>query len=139
MVDPVIGHIKSDGRLARNFLRGSGSEAMNVLLCAAGHNLRNDLRNGGYFLLPYTPHTALVVEGADAAIIENLPHPLLNLNTEESQKPRCNEKLGFHGRPFSNLKQGARSPPEPCRKIHRETSFVARHSDSVTVLLGCHP
>jgi IS5 family transposase len=43
-VEPVIGHLKSDGRLARNFLKGVAGDAMNALLCGAGHNLRKILR-----------------------------------------------------------------------------------------------
>ncbi|WP_332774989.1 IS5 family transposase [Polaromonas sp.] len=43
-VEPVIGHLKSDGRLARNFLKGIEGDAMNALLCGAGHNLRKILR-----------------------------------------------------------------------------------------------
>ena len=43
-IEPVIGHLKSDGRLARNFLKGIEGDAMNALLCGAGHNLRKILR-----------------------------------------------------------------------------------------------
>ena len=43
-VEPVIGHMKSDGRLARNFLRGIDGDAMNALLCGAGHNMRKILK-----------------------------------------------------------------------------------------------
>ena len=43
-VEPVIGHMKSDGRLARNFLKGIQGDAMNVLLCGAGHNMRKILK-----------------------------------------------------------------------------------------------
>ena len=43
-VEPVIGHMKSDGRLARNFLKGIEGDAMNALLCGAGHNLRKILK-----------------------------------------------------------------------------------------------
>lgn len=43
-VEPVIGHLKSDGRLARNFLKGVEGDAMNALLCGAGHNLRKIIR-----------------------------------------------------------------------------------------------
>ena len=46
-VEPVIGHMKADGRLARNFLKGKG-DAMNALLCGAGHNLRKILRRGRF-------------------------------------------------------------------------------------------
>lgn len=43
-VEPVIGHMKSDGRLGRNFLKGEAGDAVNALLCGAGHNLRKILR-----------------------------------------------------------------------------------------------
>ena len=43
-VEPVIGHLKSEGSLARNFLKGVEGDAMNALLCGAGHNLRKILR-----------------------------------------------------------------------------------------------
>ena len=43
-VEPVIGHMKNDGRLGRNFLKGEAGDAINALLCGAGHNLRKILR-----------------------------------------------------------------------------------------------
>ena len=43
-VEPVIGHMKNDGRLGRNFLKGAAGDAINALLCGAGHNLRKILR-----------------------------------------------------------------------------------------------
>ena len=39
-VEPVIGHLKSDGLLERNHLAGAAGDAINALLAAAGHNLR---------------------------------------------------------------------------------------------------
>lgn len=36
--------MKNDGRLGRNFLKGAIGDAMNALLCGAGHNLRKILR-----------------------------------------------------------------------------------------------
>jgi IS5 family transposase len=39
-IEPVIGHLKSDGHLGRNFLAGASGDAVNVILAAAGHNLR---------------------------------------------------------------------------------------------------
>ncbi|KLK89901.1 hypothetical protein AA309_28775 [Microvirga vignae] len=39
-IEPMIGHMKADGRLGRNHLLGSAGDAMNALLVAAGHNLR---------------------------------------------------------------------------------------------------
>lgn len=40
VVEPMIGHMKSDGLLARNWLRGALGDAMHAVLCGAGHNLR---------------------------------------------------------------------------------------------------
>jgi transposase, IS5 family len=39
-IEPMIGHMKADGRLGRNHLLGVAGDAMNALLVAAGHNLR---------------------------------------------------------------------------------------------------
>ena len=43
-IEPIIRHLKSDGRLDRNYLQGEVGDAINVLLCCAGHNLRLVLR-----------------------------------------------------------------------------------------------
>jgi hypothetical protein len=42
-VEPVIGRMKSDGRMARNSLKDADGDAINALLCGAGHNLRKIL------------------------------------------------------------------------------------------------
>lgn len=39
-IEPMIGHMKNDGRLGRNYLLGAAGDAINALLAAAGHNLR---------------------------------------------------------------------------------------------------
>jgi len=39
-IEPEIGHMKSDGLLGRNFLKGTQGDAINAILCGAGHNLR---------------------------------------------------------------------------------------------------
>ena len=39
-IEPVIGHMKSDGRLGRNYLKGRHGDRANAVLCAAGHNFR---------------------------------------------------------------------------------------------------
>jgi IS5 family transposase len=39
-IEPVIGHMKGDGLLERNRLLGAEGDAINAILCAAGHNLR---------------------------------------------------------------------------------------------------
>lgn len=43
-VEPVIGHMKEDGKLGRNWLKGSIGDKINALLCGAGHNMRIILR-----------------------------------------------------------------------------------------------
>jgi len=39
-IEPVIGHMKEDGHLGSNFLLGAEGDAINLILTAAGHNLR---------------------------------------------------------------------------------------------------
>ncbi|BAJ79394.1 putative transposase [Acidiphilium multivorum AIU301] len=39
-IEPVIGHMKTDGHLGRNFLLGVDGDAINAVLAGAGHNLR---------------------------------------------------------------------------------------------------
>jgi transposase, IS5 family len=48
-IEPVIGHAKQDGLLGRNYLKGRHGDAMNVILAAAGHNLRILLRKLRFF------------------------------------------------------------------------------------------
>ena len=55
-VEPVIGHMKSDGRLARNFLKGVEGDAVNALLCGAGHNLRKILKKLRLFCAQWGHH-----------------------------------------------------------------------------------
>ncbi|WP_175233554.1 IS5 family transposase, partial [Paraburkholderia humisilvae] len=43
-IEPAIGHMKTDGRLDRNWLKGTLGDAMHAVLCGAGHNLRMILR-----------------------------------------------------------------------------------------------
>ncbi|MGV8713151.1 MAG: IS5 family transposase [Nitrosomonas sp.] len=43
-IEPAIGHMKNEGKLRRNWLKGSIGDALNAVLCGAGHNLRMILR-----------------------------------------------------------------------------------------------
>ncbi len=43
VVEPMIGHMKTDGLLDRNWLKGALGDAMHAVLCGAGHNLRMNL------------------------------------------------------------------------------------------------
>ena len=50
-IEPVIGHLKSDGRLSRNFLKGTERDAINAILSGAGHNIRKMLRQLALFIV----------------------------------------------------------------------------------------
>jgi transposase, IS5 family len=38
-IEPTIGHMKTDGRLRRNPLKGELGDALHAVLCGAGHNI----------------------------------------------------------------------------------------------------
>ncbi|HRO57950.1 MAG TPA: IS5 family transposase [Burkholderiaceae bacterium] len=40
VIEPMIEHMKTDGLLARNWLKGEIGDALHAVLCGAGHNLR---------------------------------------------------------------------------------------------------
>lgn len=52
-IEPIIGHMKNDGLLGRNYLKGAEGDAINVILCGAGQNLRLILRHLRIFLAQY--------------------------------------------------------------------------------------
>jgi len=59
-IEPAIGHMKTDGRLDRNWLKGALGDAMHAVLCGAGYNLRMILRRLRFFYaLFYTLMPAL--------------------------------------------------------------------------------
>ena len=45
-VEAVIGHLKSDCHMGRNFLLGEEGDKMNALLCGTGYNMRKLMREG---------------------------------------------------------------------------------------------
>ncbi len=48
-IEPVIGHLKTDNRLSRNFLKGVIGDQINVMLAAAAFNLRKWMRKAETF------------------------------------------------------------------------------------------
>ena len=44
-IEPVIGHLKSDFRMARNFLKGTLGDTINVLMASAAFNFKKWLRS----------------------------------------------------------------------------------------------
>jgi len=51
MIEPVIGHCKSDNRLGRNYLKGTAGDKNNAILSGCGFNLRKLLRKIVFWLL----------------------------------------------------------------------------------------
>ena len=43
-VEPIIGHIKAEHRMGRNYLAGEHGDAVNAILAAAGYNFSLLLR-----------------------------------------------------------------------------------------------
>jgi len=54
-VEPKIGHLKSDNRLGRCFLKGKTGDAINAVLAAAGSNMQKLLKLIAAFLFSYFP------------------------------------------------------------------------------------
>jgi IS5 family transposase len=58
-IEPTIGHMKADGKLDRNWLKGAAGaagDAMHAVQCGAGHNVRlilNKLKYGNTSLSAY--------------------------------------------------------------------------------------
>ncbi len=48
-IEPVIGHLKTDNRLSKNFLKGVFGDEINVMLAAAAFNLRKWMRKAETF------------------------------------------------------------------------------------------
>ena len=58
-IEPVIGHMKNDGRLGRNYLSGKEGDKMNAVLCGAGHNMRKLMAAFLFFLFGWRFQRAL--------------------------------------------------------------------------------
>jgi len=57
-IEPIIGHLKSDHRMARNFLKGFKGDEANLLLAASAFNLKKWMRL--YFFAIYIGHYTLM-------------------------------------------------------------------------------
>ncbi|MBL0941785.1 MAG: IS5 family transposase [Alphaproteobacteria bacterium] len=55
-IEPHIGHMKTEGKLGRNWLKGILGDQLNALLCAIGHNMRL-LRAFLFFILAFLRQT----------------------------------------------------------------------------------
>ena len=82
-IEPVIGHLKSDGLLDRNYLKGTHGDQANVLLSCAGHNLRLILRRLRFFCLEKGTHLVVWLRSLAPAVRLSGAGTLLN------RKPVC--------------------------------------------------
>lgn len=53
VVEPLIGHLKNDGHLGRNFLKGKEGDCFNAVMSGVGYNLRIILKKLRLFLVYY--------------------------------------------------------------------------------------
>lgn len=90
-IERTIGHMKTDGLLARNWLKGREGDAIHAVLCGAGHNLRLMLAQLRVRLL--TSIALIVLDRIDG------PSPRFALNT-----PACRQERVVQGRPSSRLR-----------------------------------
>lgn len=74
VVEPMIGHMKADALLSKNWLKGADGDALHAILCGAGHNLRMILRYLRVLCLAGFAWIALVI-GAVLVPIRSTPSP----------------------------------------------------------------
>jgi len=67
-IEPTIGHLETDGLLARNWLRGTTGDAIHAVLCGAGHNLRLILAHLRVLLLALIVLARYAARAAHAAL-----------------------------------------------------------------------
>ena len=65
-IEPIIGHLKSDHRMDRCYLKGEEGDRINAVLCAAGYNIRWLLRMIAKKGVPFLRHLYLRLCGASA-------------------------------------------------------------------------
>ena len=72
-IEPAIGHMKMDGRLARNPLKGALGDALHAVMCGAGHNLRLILAALRLYCVRVGLPMQAVIAALLAAPVENRP------------------------------------------------------------------
>lgn len=68
-IEPVIGHLKSDHRMMRNFLKGTLGDAVNTLMAAAAYNMRHWMNKNA--LSSFVSWLKTVVKSLENVIIGN--------------------------------------------------------------------
>ena len=68
-IEPVIGHLKSDHRMMRNYLKGTLGDAINTMMAAAAFNMRHWMNKNASFL--FVSWWLMVVKRLESAIFGN--------------------------------------------------------------------
>jgi hypothetical protein len=84
-IEPVIGHLKSDHRMIRNYLKGTLGDAINMLMVAAAYNMRHWMNKNA--LASFVSWLKTVVEGLENMLFGN-----------ENQYARQNSNLAIVAR-----------------------------------------
>ena len=66
-IEPIIGHLKSDYRLARNFLKGSVGDSLNLMLAAAAFNFKKWMQQVQEIFLAILAITIIQIPDAESA------------------------------------------------------------------------
>ena len=60
-IEPVIGHLKTDNRLSRNFLKGIAGDQINVMLAASAFNLKKWMRKAETFFVSFSKNVEQII------------------------------------------------------------------------------
>ncbi|MBO6044917.1 MAG: IS5 family transposase, partial [Bacteroidales bacterium] len=71
-IEPVIGHLKSDHRMIRNYLKGTLGDAINTLMAAAAYNMRHWMNKNA--LSSFVSWLKTLVGSLKNVIFENVNH-----------------------------------------------------------------
>ena len=68
-IEPVIGHLKSDHRMMRNYLKGTRGDVINTLMAAAAYNMRHWMNKNA--LSSFVSWLKTVIKGLENVIFGN--------------------------------------------------------------------
>jgi len=59
-IEPIIGHLKTDFRLARNFLKGIAGDEINLLMAVCAWNIEKWMREAILFIFALKTHRKIL-------------------------------------------------------------------------------
>jgi hypothetical protein len=71
-VEPVIGHVKAEHRMSRNYLKGRDGDRINAVLAAAGYNFGPPPALAGEAFARPRPNALGSATGAESRLITSL-------------------------------------------------------------------